>query len=62
MTMFSHVARERGAHQCTGSRESDPASELQDLGGVRVIAATAINAEVPISTETPCRSIETKGA
>ena len=49
--MFSHVARELGAHQCIGSRASDLASELQDLGEARVIAATAINAEVPISTE-----------
>jgi alcohol dehydrogenase len=60
--MFSHVARELGAHHCIGSRASDPASEQQDLGGARVIAATAINAEVPISTETISRSIETKGA
>jgi hypothetical protein len=60
--MFSHVARELGPHQCIGSRASDLASELQDLGEARVIANTAINAEVPISTETICRSIETKGA
>ena len=60
--MFSHVAREPGAHQCIGSRASDPASELQDLGGVRAIAINAINAEVPASGETICRSIETKGA
>jgi hypothetical protein len=60
--MFSHVARELGAHQCIGSRASDLASELQDLGEARVIAATAINAEVPISTETICRSTEMKGA
>jgi hypothetical protein len=56
--MFSHVAREPGTHQCIGSR----ASELRDLGGVRAIAATAIYAEVPVSSETTCRSIETKGA
>ena len=56
--MFSHVAREPGAHQCIGSRPSEP----QDLGGARAIAPTAINAEVPISAETICRSIETKGA
>jgi hypothetical protein len=55
-------AREPGTHQCIGSRASDPASELQDLGGARAITATAINAEVPISAETMCRSIETKGA
>src|SRR5690349_8011222 len=35
---------------------------LQDLGGVRVIAATTIDAEVPMSSETRCRSLETKGA
>jgi hypothetical protein len=57
LTMFSHVARQLGAHQCIGSC----ASELQDLGEAPVIATTAINAEVPISTETICRSIETKG-
>jgi hypothetical protein len=62
LTMFSHVVRGLGAHQCIGSRASDLASELRDLGGAPVIAATAINAEVPISTETICRSIETKGA
>jgi hypothetical protein len=60
--MFSHIAREPGTHQCIGSRANDPVSELQDLGGVRAIAATAINAEVPISAETNCRSIKTKGA
>jgi hypothetical protein len=54
--MSSHVAREPGAHQCIGSRASDPASELQDLGGARAIAPTAINAEVPASAETICRS------
>jgi hypothetical protein len=62
LTMFRHVARGPGAHQYIGSRASDPASELQDLGEAPVIAATTINAEVPISTETICRSIETKGA
>jgi hypothetical protein len=62
LTMFSHVVREPVTHQYIGSRPSDPASERQDLGGARVIAATAINAEVPISAETMCRSIETKGA
>ena len=41
--MFSHVARELGAHQCIGSRASDPASELQDLGGARVIATRPAN-------------------
>ena len=56
--MFGHVARELGAHQCIGSC----ASELQDLGDAPVIATTAINAEVPISTETICRSTEMKGA
>jgi hypothetical protein len=55
--MFSHVAREPGAHQCIGSPQ-----RLQDVGGARAIAPTAINAEVPISAETICRSIETKGA
>jgi hypothetical protein len=60
--MFSHVARELGAQRCSGSGASDRASELQDLVGARVIAATAIAGEVPISTETICHSIETKGA
>jgi hypothetical protein len=60
--MFSHVARELGAHRCIGSRASDLASEPRDLGEARIIAASAINAEVPISTETVCRPIETKGA
>ena len=60
--MFSHVAREPGTRQCIGPRASDPASELQGLGGARAIAATATNAEVPISAETIRRSIETKGA
>ena len=59
--MFSHVARERGAHQCIGWRARDLAGELQG-GGARVIAATAIDGEVPISTEIICRSIETEGA
>jgi hypothetical protein len=39
--MLSHFARELGAHQRGCSRASDLASELQDLGGARVIAATA---------------------
>jgi hypothetical protein len=60
--MFSHVARELGAHQCVGSRASGLAGELQEVGVARVIAATAIDGEVPISTETICRSIETEGA
>ena len=60
--MFSHIAREPGTHQCIGSRANDPASELQDLGGARAIATTPINAEVPISAETICRSIKPKGA
>jgi hypothetical protein len=60
--MFSPLAREPDTHQCIGSRASDPASELQDLGGARAIAATAINAEVPVSSGTICRSIGTKGA
>jgi alcohol dehydrogenase len=34
-----------GAHHCIDSLTSDVASELQDLGGARVIAATAINAD-----------------
>jgi hypothetical protein len=62
LRMFSHVARELGAHPCIGSRASDQAGELQDLGVARVIAATAIDGEVPMSTETICRSIETEGA
>jgi alcohol dehydrogenase len=41
----SHLARELGAHHCIDSLASDVASELQDLGGARVIAATATNAE-----------------
>jgi alcohol dehydrogenase len=41
----SHVARELGAHHCIDSLASDVASELQSLGGARVIAATATNAE-----------------
>jgi hypothetical protein len=60
--MFSHLARELGAHQCIGWRASDLAGELQGVGVARVIAATAIGGEVPISTETICRSIETEGA
>jgi hypothetical protein len=39
-----------------------PAGELQGAGVARVIAATAIDGEVPIPTETICRSIETEGA
>ena len=60
--MFSHVARELGAHQCVGWRASDLSGELQEVGVARVIAATAIDGEAPISTETICRSIETNGA
>src|SRR6478672_9922489 len=41
----SHLARELGAHHCIDSLASDVASELQSLGGARVIAATATNAE-----------------
>jgi len=41
----SHLARELGAHHCIDSLASDVTSELQDLGGARVIAATATNAE-----------------
>ena len=40
-----HLARELGAHHCIDSLTSDVASELQSLGGARVIAATATNAE-----------------
>ena len=40
-----HLARELGAHHCIDSLASDVASELQSLGGARVIAATATNAE-----------------
>jgi alcohol dehydrogenase len=43
--MFSHVARELGAHHCIDSLASDVASELQSLGGAQVVAATATNAE-----------------
>ena len=60
--MFSHVARELGAHPCIGSRASDLAGELQEVGVARVIAATAVDGEVPISTENICRPIETEGA
>ena len=56
------LAHELGAHHYIDSVASDVATELQNLGGARVIAATAINAEVPMSIETRCRSIETKGA
>jgi hypothetical protein len=45
--MFSHVARELGAHQCVGSRASGLAVELQEVCVARVIAATAIDDEVP---------------
>jgi hypothetical protein len=62
LTMFSHVARELGAHPCIGSRASDLADELREVGVARVIAATAVDGEVPISTETICRPIETEGA
>jgi alcohol dehydrogenase len=41
----SYLARELGAHHCIDSLVSDVASELQRLGGARVIAATATNAE-----------------
>ena len=41
----SRLARELGAHHCIDSLTSDVASELQSLGGARVIAATATNAE-----------------
>jgi alcohol dehydrogenase len=41
----THLARELGAHHCIDSLASDVASELQSLGGARVIAATATNAE-----------------
>jgi hypothetical protein len=58
--MFSHVARELGAHPCIGSRASDLAGELQEVGVARVIAATAVESEVPISTETMCRSSKRK--
>ena len=33
--MFSHVARERGAHQCIGWRARDLAGELQVGAGHR---------------------------
>ena len=39
------LARELGAHHYIDSVASDVASELQKLGGARVIAATATNAE-----------------
>jgi hypothetical protein len=60
--MFSHVARELGAHPCMGLRASDLAGELQEVGVALVIAATAVDGEVPISTETICRPIETEGS
>jgi alcohol dehydrogenase len=41
----SRLARELGAHHCIDSLASNVASALQDLGGARVIAATATNAE-----------------
>jgi alcohol dehydrogenase len=40
-----HLARQLGAHHYIDSLASDVASELQSLGGARVIAATATNAE-----------------
>ena len=40
-----HLAFELGAHHYIDSLASDVASELQKLGGARVIAATATNAE-----------------
>jgi alcohol dehydrogenase len=39
------LARKLGAHHYIDSLASDVASELQNLGGARVIAATATNAE-----------------
>ena len=39
------LARELGAHHYIDSSASDVASELQKLGGARVIAATATNAD-----------------
>ena len=39
------LARELGAHHYIDSVASDVATELQNLGGARVIAATATNAE-----------------
>src|ERR1700753_1426367 len=39
------LADELGAHHCIDSLVSDVAAELQSLGGARVIAATATNAE-----------------
>jgi choline dehydrogenase-like flavoprotein len=59
--MFSHVARELGAHQVHRLARQDLAGELQDVGVARVILATAVDAEVPISPETICRSIGSKG-
>src|ERR1700742_3451989 len=41
-----HLARALGAHHYIDSLASDVAGELQELGGARVIAATAHNAEV----------------
>src|SRR5262249_27256448 len=40
-----HLARELGAHHCIDSLANDVATALRDLGGARVIAATATNAE-----------------
>jgi hypothetical protein len=62
LTMFSHVARELGAHQCIGQCASDLASELQDVGGARAIAATGVDGEVSIPTETICRSSVVEGS
>src|SRR6202022_3227718 len=39
------LARKLGAHHYIDSRASDVATELQKLGGARVVAATATNAE-----------------
>jgi alcohol dehydrogenase/propanol-preferring alcohol dehydrogenase len=44
------LARELGAHHYIDSTASDPAEELQKLGGARVILATVTNAEAMMAT------------
>jgi len=60
--MFSHAHANGAPISVPARAKATRPANCKTLGGVRVIAATAINAEVPISTETPCRSIDTKGA
>jgi alcohol dehydrogenase len=44
------LARELGAHHYIDSTANDVATELQKLGGARVVAATATNAEAITAT------------